>query len=349
MAQLNNFKLTLLFLGAIFSGSIFAQNKNTSENKERTIVMTKAELNSFLSTVADARRTKLKEQKRKRDKEELARLRAEYDREQGYDNRYRYAPSREPRYRSSYDAYRNNNVSNQEIIRELNRLNQRMDRISDNRYNGFPAMRSGGGGDRSTIIMPGGNSSPAYAQPPRNSTRLVPNDDGGIEEERINQLQSELDSLKNKETDSGKDSFADSLDVNRSKLDKLKRQMDSLRSEVEKAQAEQPETKRMDFKKEVLFANNSDQVKAAYFSIIQDLTQILVEYPEAKILLEGWASPTGSSSYNKQLSMRRAESVERAFVNNGIDASRILTAFKGEDTTSSEQHARRVDMAVIVR
>ena len=47
--------------------------------------------------------------------------------------------------------------------------------------------------------------------------------------------------------------------------------------------------------------------------------------------------------------MRRAESVEKAFVNNNIQASRIITSFKGEDKKSSAAHARRVEMSIIVR
>ena len=76
---------------------------------------------------------------------------------------------------------------------------------------------------------------------------------------------------------------------------------------------------------------------------------VLTKYPEAKILLEGWASPVGSANYNKQLSMRRAESVEKAFINNRIQASRIITSFKGEDRKSTVEKARRVEMSVIVR
>ena len=79
------------------------------------------------------------------------------------------------------------------------------------------------------------------------------------------------------------------------------------------------------------------------------MTQILNKYPEAKVMLEGWASMVGKADYNKQLSMRRAEAVEKALINNRIDASRIITSFRGEDKVSSEQYARRVDMSIIVR
>jgi outer membrane protein OmpA-like peptidoglycan-associated protein len=103
------------------------------------------------------------------------------------------------------------------------------------------------------------------------------------------------------------------------------------------------------FKQQVYFDNNSESLRDEYFKYVQDLTQLLLEYPEAKVMLEGWASPVGKADYNKRLSMRRSESVEKAFVNNGIDSSRILTSFRGEDKISSEQHARRVDMSIIVR
>ena len=66
-------------------------------------------------------------------------------------------------------------------------------------------------------------------------------------------------------------------------------------------------------------------------------------------MLEGWASPLGKSNYNKQLSMRRAEAVEKVFIDQRVDASRIIVSFRGEDKLSSEQHARRVDMSIIVR
>ena len=109
-----------------------------------------------------------------------------------------------------------------------------------------------------------------------------------------------------------------------------------------------PEKAKSFFTQQVYFANDSEKVNAEYLRYVQDLTQILLKYPEAKILLEGWASPVGKADYNKRLSMRRSESVQKAFINNGIDASRILTSFKGEDTKSSAQHARRVDMSVVI-
>ena len=134
------------------------------------------------------------------------------------------------------------------------------------------------------------------------------------------------------------------------RLNDVRRQMDSLESKMKasKKSTKYDENKTY-FRQQVYFDNNSETLQAEYLRYVQDLTQILIKYPEAKILLEGWASPLGSVNYNKQLSMRRAESVEKAFVNNNIQASRIITSFKGEDKKSSAAHARRVEMSIIVR
>jgi outer membrane protein OmpA-like peptidoglycan-associated protein len=148
-------------------------------------------------------------------------------------------------------------------------------------------------------------------------------------------------------------SIADSLSRLTNRLSDVRRAMDSLESKM-------IASKKVDliveskedysyFKQQVYFDNNSDKLRAGYLTYIQDLTRILIQYPESKILLEGWASPIGKTAYNKQLSMRRAESVEKVFLNNGVETSRILTAFRGEDQSSSEQLARRVDMSIIVK
>jgi outer membrane protein OmpA-like peptidoglycan-associated protein len=103
------------------------------------------------------------------------------------------------------------------------------------------------------------------------------------------------------------------------------------------------------FKKQVFFANNSDQLSSNDFAYIQDVAQVLKQYPELSIVLEGWASTKGKVDYNKQLSMRRSESVEQALLSNGISPVRIVSSFRGEDKSSTEAMARRVDMSIILK
>ncbi|MEO8933208.1 MAG: OmpA family protein [Xanthomarina sp.] len=320
---INKFKIIVLSIGILCSVNLFAQSEKASG--ESTIVMTKSELNSFLGTIADARRAQLKERENRRLKEDLAELRLKYQ--------------ERPRRQMGSNEY----ISNEQILTELRYLNQRIDNLSSNNRN-LPSQNR----DNSTIIMPSNAApNPVYPSASGNTSTIIPSND-----RKIKELQAQLDSLKRIEAGKGK-SFVDSLDVMKGRLTDVRRQMDSLESKMmakDKLPKKEESTEdKSYFKQQVYFANNSVTLNSEYYAYIQDLTQILIKYPEAKLMLEGWASTKGKADYNKQLSMRRAEAVEKAFTNNRIDASRIITSFKGEDLTSSEQHARRVDMSIIVK
>ncbi len=337
MLQLNTHKLKTLVLSVciLFSASLFAQSEKTSDKS--IIVMTDAELSSFLSTIAEARRDQLKEREKRTMKEDLAELRSKYKQSSGQER------SGLSNSNSGYDQ-----ISNQQILAELRYLNQRMDNLSYGN-NALPSRSR----DNSTIIMPGNASpSPYYPSNDRSTATIMPSNNSKIKE-----LQHRIDSLKNVEANKAnfnkENSFGDSLSNITGRLNDVRRQMDSLESKMiasdKLAKTEDSSGIKSYFKQQVYFDNNSETLSADYIPYIQDLTQILNKFPEAKVMLEGWASPLGKSNYNKQLSMRRAEAVEKAFINNRVDASRILVSFRGEDKTSSEQHARRVDMSIIVR
>lgn len=71
--------------------------------------------------------------------------------------------------------------------------------------------------------------------------------------------------------------------------------------------------------------------------------------PQSKIYLVGWADKIGTKEINDIFSKRRAETVKRYLVQNGVDASRILTEGRGVDKkASSNQEARRVDMTTTI-
>ena len=336
MLQLNTHKLKTLVLSVciLFSVSLFAQSEKTSDKS--TIVMTEAELSSFLSTIADARRAQLKERDTRSKKQDLAELRLKYQQRTGQE-------------RSGMQSGGYDQISNQQILSELRYLNQRIDNLSSGR-NVLPSASR----DNSTIIMPGSNAAPnpVYPSSDRSTATIIPSNS-----RKIKELQYELDSLKKveaiKASFNKENSFVDSLSTMKGRLDDVRRQMDSLESKMIAAnkltKIEDSGDIKSYFKQQVYFDNNSETLRGDYIPYIQDLVQILNQFPEAKVMLEGWASTVGKANYNKQLSMRRAEAVEKAFINNRIDASRIITSFRGEDTASSEQHARRVDMSIIVR
>ena len=318
-------KTIVLSVCILFSVSLLAQSEETSTKS--TIVMTKSELNSFLSTIADARRSQIKERENKNSKANLSDLRAKYQQ------------------RAPVDNYNQYNITNEQLLREIRYLNERIDNLSP-RDNRFPSMSR----DNSTIIMPGNaTANPMYNPNANGATTVVASN-----KKLISDLQQRIDSLKR--IDSGQNNLrnnnglADSLNKVKSRLSDVRRQLDSLQAKMTPdKKVLKSGTNATYFRKQVYFQNNSESLENEYLQFVGDLTQILNKYPEAKILLEGWASPVGSANYNKQLSMRRAESVEKAFLNNNIQQSRILTSFKGEDNKSSEEKARRVEMSIIVR
>lgn len=325
---LGRLKIVLLCLGVFASGTGYAQSDKKSE--ESTVVMTKAELSSFLTKIADARRAELKKRNAKNVKQDLSDLRMKYQ-QQNRTQQYGY-----------------DNGSNQDVLRELRYLNQRIDNLSSNN-NAYPRNNR----DNSTIIMPGNSvSSPNYIPNDKSATTVILSNN-----KKIAALQFTIDSLKNSGSGTGtyveKSKFSDSLSMVKGRLSDVRREMQNLELKLKASKnvskKEETEENKTYLKQQVYFANNSEKLGEEYLKYVQDLTQILIKFPEAKVMLEGWASPLGTALHNKQLSMRRTESVEKAFINNGIDNKRIISAFRGEDAKSSAQHARRVDMSIIVR
>lgn len=355
----NKIRSFLVVICILFSVSIFSQSEKTSEKS--TIVMTQSELTSFLSSIADARRAVLNKRDSVQQKKYLAELRLKHQ-------------NRSETRNGAYD-----NAYSQQILQELRYLNQRIDNLSPNNT-ASPASR-----DNSTIIMSSNTTPGSLNQPNEPSTiTVIPSND-----KLIKKLESRIDSLKNAESKNAESNIAnnslkiandslkiannnlktendslkiaddslniadDSLNIMKGNLVDVRRQLDSLESKFiannKLTKTEDTSGEKTYFKQQVYFDNNSETMKTEFYPNVQDLTQILIDYPEAKVLLEGWASPVGKVNYNKALSMRRAEAVEQAFLNNRIDKTRILTSFRGEDKTSSEANARRVDMSIIVR
>ncbi len=104
----------------------------------------------------------------------------------------------------------------------------------------------------------------------------------------------------------------------------------------------------------VLFANDSDEINPIFQQQIMQLSDFLKEYPDTSIELKGYASKTGSASHNLELSKRRAQNVEKALLNYGIDSDRVKIVGFGDthlatDGTDEVSHAlnRRVTASVI--
>lgn len=94
----------------------------------------------------------------------------------------------------------------------------------------------------------------------------------------------------------------------------------------------------------VYFDFNQDMPNEQSVSGINFLIKYLKENPSAKADVIGYADEIGDTTYNKDLSQRRAQNVKQILVDSGIDASRMNIVGNGEDTSVNKdsKQARQV-------
>lgn len=111
---------------------------------------------------------------------------------------------------------------------------------------------------------------------------------------------------------------------------------------------------------DILFDFDQDTLRPDAFPTLEMVADVLAEYPDAPVLIEGHTDSKGENKYNQKLSERRAASVKRWFVENaGIDPSRIDTRGWGEakpavpnekadgsDDPDGRQKNRRVEITI---
>jgi outer membrane protein OmpA-like peptidoglycan-associated protein len=104
---------------------------------------------------------------------------------------------------------------------------------------------------------------------------------------------------------------------------------------------------------DVLFATNEANLTPNGMSTLRKLADVMAQNPERTVLVEGFTDSTGSSSYNQDLSQRRASAVASALGSMGVQRERIAMKAYGEafpvaanDTASNRQLNRRVEVVL---
>jgi OOP family OmpA-OmpF porin len=94
----------------------------------------------------------------------------------------------------------------------------------------------------------------------------------------------------------------------------------------------------------VYFDFNSTKPINSSLSGVDFLVKYLKNNPSKTADIIGYADEVGSSSYNQQLSQKRAEAVKSIVINAGIDASRLSVRGNGEDASvnKNSQQARQI-------
>jgi len=81
---------------------------------------------------------------------------------------------------------------------------------------------------------------------------------------------------------------------------------------------------------ETLHDFNEEKIKPIYYPSLNKLIELIKNYPKSTILISGHTDSSGSPAYNSKLSKRRAQSVAKYFIEQGIQSSRIVITHQGE-------------------
>ena len=104
---------------------------------------------------------------------------------------------------------------------------------------------------------------------------------------------------------------------------------------------------------EVLFEKGAASLTAAGTQKIAEIAQVLHDYPDALVIVRGYASSEGRDDYNLGLSQARADMVKNTLIANKVTPSRITAIGMGEsnpiasnDTETGRVQNRRVEIEV---
>ena len=111
------------------------------------------------------------------------------------------------------------------------------------------------------------------------------------------------------------------------------------------------ETLRLDLNSEATFDVNSADIRSGFRDSLRKVAGVIDEYESTAVHVVGHTDSTGSTSYNQQLSERRADSVTRYLVRNGVLRERTRMSGLGETrpvgdnaTSAGRSRNRRVEI-----
>lgn len=104
----------------------------------------------------------------------------------------------------------------------------------------------------------------------------------------------------------------------------------------------------------IYFDYDKDSLKVEYQAYLKEMVRVVLDHTDLRIKITGHTDADGSNAYNKELSERRAKSIQDFFVKCGLPPHKVVTDFKGEEepvdnnkTDNGKQRNRRVDFTFI--
>ncbi len=134
----------------------------------------------------------------------------------------------------------------------------------------------------------------------------------------------------------------------------MDKQAEEMRRDLEGATIERiGEGIKITFDSGILFDINKSGLQPAARVNLEKLAVILNKYGDTEVLIEGHTDATGSDEHNRDLSLRRAQSVATQLSGHQVNPTRFTIMGYGEDqpvadnaTTGGRQQNRRVDLAI---
>ena len=134
-------------------------------------------------------------------------------------------------------------------------------------------------------------------------------------------------------------------------MDKQERELRQIEG-IDVARTDEDEL-RVTMRNEILFDFDSASLRGASRDELAEMADVFNRYADTTIVVGGHTDSTGSESYNKRLSDRRADSVASYLQNQGVRGSRIDSIGYGESrakasnaTARGRQQNRRVEIYV---
>lgn len=88
----------------------------------------------------------------------------------------------------------------------------------------------------------------------------------------------------------------------------------------------------------ILFDVDSTNITASYQNNLDDMAVFLKEYTDTKLEIQGYASKTGKSNHNLELSEQRAQNVRKALIFRGIAPNRLTIVAHGDNLKADNQY-----------
>ena len=105
---------------------------------------------------------------------------------------------------------------------------------------------------------------------------------------------------------------------------------------------------RATFDSEVLFDFDSSTIKPGGQAEISRVADVLNQYPQTTIRVEGHTDASGPEQYNQRLSERRAQAVKSALIQQGVEDWRITTIGYGESQPISSDPAANRRVTIVI-